>query len=174
MEGKAQSFEYMKNMYLGLGIAGGTYALPGLAASGTFSSIGQGFRLYHTTFGMRGRYLNTFWNYGIQSGQKGSFNPSKHNLFGYLGSAFTGPSIYSQSIIGGSSGLINYTPSDGLKGVWNRPVGVSSLDVINGIMAPVYGLGGPAVGFIGGSSHLIFGGRVTNYLEDNYPLRQKR
>lgn len=108
-------------------------------------------------------------SYGIQFGQTGSLNPMDHNMVGYGLSIFSRLSIESQCYIGATGGLVNYTPNRGVYGVWNRPLGVTAVDVIIGGTAPIYNLASPGLGFFMRSTHQVVGGRAVNHLEETAP-----
>lgn len=151
---------------------------------GAMSTLGQGARQGAGYLGQGAKWAGTkalqykvpqklAVNYIVQSGQTGSINPMNHNMVAYGTSLFVPNSIINQSLIGTVSGLVNYTPNNKqIMGFWNRNVGVTMLDVLNGATSPIYNLTGSTSGFILGNTQLIVVGRAVNNIEREDPSKK--
>ena len=145
---------------------GGKMIYDGAKTGYTYSY--KGLSYYHNTFGKTGGYLNIGTNYVTQSISNGSMNPLDHNVIEYGVSAFIGEAkIQNQCIIGGTGGLVNWTPNAQVpfKHLFNRNIGVTLGNVVNGGLTPLYNLAGPVPGYLMGNSQQAVGGYFLNKLE---------
>jgi RHS repeat-associated protein len=126
---------------------------------------------YHNTFGMNGGYVNVVTNYLIQSSSTSSMNIGNHNITTYLPSLFVGKfNIETQCYIGAAGGLISYVPNNTsapkFTHVFNQNIGYTMINVVNGGLAPIYGLGGKTLGYFGGGLQQSIGGYYINKIGD--------